>query len=66
MKGYFVPQAHAIKKVVKIPVIGVGGITEPAYADRLVREGKVDLVAVGRSLYKDPEWAQSALKKLKA
>lgn len=66
VKGYFVPQAYAIKKVVKVPVIGVGGITDPEYADRLVREGKVDLVAVGRSLYKDPEWAQSALNKLKS
>jgi len=66
VKGYFVPQAHAIKKAVKIPVIGVGGITDPEYADRLIRDGEVDLVAVGRSLYKDPEWAQSAVKKLKA
>lgn len=64
VKGYFIPQAHAIKKAVKIPVIGVGGITEPAYADRLVREGKVDLVAVGRGLYEDPKWAQNALDKL--
>jgi 2,4-dienoyl-CoA reductase-like NADH-dependent reductase (Old Yellow Enzyme family) len=66
VKGYFVPQAQAIKKVVKVPVVGVGGITEPTYADRLVREGKVDLVAVGRGLYKDPQWAQSAVKTLKA
>jgi len=66
VKGYFVPQAHEIKKVVKIPVIGVGGITEPEYADRLVREGKVDFAAVGRALYKDPKWAQNAVKTLKA
>jgi len=66
LKGYFVPQAHAIKKVVKVPVVGVGGITEPRYADKLVREGKLDLVAVGRSIYKDPKCAQSAIKALKA
>jgi 2,4-dienoyl-CoA reductase-like NADH-dependent reductase (Old Yellow Enzyme family) len=64
VKGYFVPQAGAIKKVVHVPVIGVGGITEAAYADSLVREGSVDLVAVGRSLYKDPKWAESAVKAL--
>jgi 2,4-dienoyl-CoA reductase-like NADH-dependent reductase (Old Yellow Enzyme family) len=66
VKGYFVPQAHAIKKAVKVPVIGVGGITEPTYADRLVRERKVDLVAVGRGLYKDPQWAQTAVETLMA
>jgi 2,4-dienoyl-CoA reductase-like NADH-dependent reductase (Old Yellow Enzyme family) len=66
LKGYFVPQAHAIKKVVKVSVVGVGGITEPRYADKLVREGKLDLVAVGRSIYKDPKCAQSAIKALKA
>jgi 2,4-dienoyl-CoA reductase-like NADH-dependent reductase (Old Yellow Enzyme family) len=66
VKGYFVPQAYEIKKTVKIPVIGVGGITEAEYADRLVREGKVDLVAVGRALWKDPKWAEKAVEALEA
>jgi 2,4-dienoyl-CoA reductase-like NADH-dependent reductase (Old Yellow Enzyme family) len=62
--GYFVPQASAIKKAVHVPVIGVGGITEAAYADSLIREGSVDLVAVGRSLFKDPKWAENTVKAL--
>jgi NADPH2 dehydrogenase len=66
VKGYFVPQACAIKKVVRAPVIGVGGITEAEYADKLVRDGKVDLVAVGRALWSDPRWAEKAVKTLKA
>ena len=61
MKGYFVPQAEAIKKSVKIPVIGVGGITTPEFADELVREGKIDLVAVGRAFWSDAEWAEKAI-----
>jgi NADPH2 dehydrogenase len=65
-KGYFIPQAHEIKKAVKAPVIGVGGITDAEYADRLVRDGKVDLVAVGRALWKDPKWAEKAVETLKA
>jgi 2,4-dienoyl-CoA reductase-like NADH-dependent reductase (Old Yellow Enzyme family) len=44
----------------------VGGITEAKYADRLVREGNVDLVAVGRALWKDPKWAEKAVETLKA
>jgi 2,4-dienoyl-CoA reductase-like NADH-dependent reductase (Old Yellow Enzyme family) len=66
VKGYFVPQAYEIKKAVRAPVIGVGGITEAEYADRLVREGKVDLVAVGRALWKDPKWAEKTVEALKA
>jgi len=65
VKGYFVPQAYEIKKAVKIPVIGVGGIGEPEYADSLVREEKVDLVAVGRALWKDPQWVKKAIELLK-
>ncbi len=64
IQGYFVPQAEQIKKVVDIPVIGVGGITEPEYADMLIQEKKVDLVAVGRALLKDPDWAIKAIKTL--
>ena len=66
VKGYFVPQAYEIKKAVRVPVIGVGGITEAEYADMLVRDGKVDLVAVGRAFWKDPKWAEKAVEALKA
>jgi len=64
VKGYFIPQANAIKKAVKVPVIGVGRITEPEYADKLVRDELVDLVAVGRALWRDPEWAKKAVEML--
>jgi 2,4-dienoyl-CoA reductase-like NADH-dependent reductase (Old Yellow Enzyme family) len=64
-QGYFIPQARRIKKAVSIPVIGVGGITEPEYANKLVKEGYVDLVAVGRELLRDPDWATKAIKKLR-
>lgn len=64
IQGYFIPQAQQIREVVDIPVVGVGGITEPKYADKLIEECKVDLVAVGRELVKDPEWAGKAIKTL--
>jgi NADPH2 dehydrogenase len=64
-KGYFVPQAAEIKKAVSVPVIGVGGITEPEFADKLVSEGKVDLVAVGRAFWSDSQWAEKAIDTLK-
>ncbi len=65
IKGYFIPQAQEIKKSVKVPVIGVGGITDAEFADRLIVDGKVDLVAVGRALWHDNEWSQKAAQTLR-
>jgi 2,4-dienoyl-CoA reductase-like NADH-dependent reductase (Old Yellow Enzyme family) len=61
VRGYFVSQAAAVKCEVSVPVIGVGGIREAEFADSLVQEGKVDLVAVGIALWRDAQWAQNAL-----
>jgi len=65
IQGYFVPQAQEIKDIVGAPVIGVGGIKDPLYADKLVREGKIDLVAIGRGLLDDPDWAKKTISKLR-
>jgi 2,4-dienoyl-CoA reductase-like NADH-dependent reductase (Old Yellow Enzyme family) len=61
IQGYFVNSAHEIREVVNVPVVGVGGINDPHFADKLVRDGMVDLVAVGTALLKDSEWAVRAL-----
>jgi NADPH2 dehydrogenase len=66
IKGYFIPQAHQLKKAVNVPVIGVGGITEAQFANQLINDGKVDLVAVGRALWHDSEWAQKAVRILRS
>lgn len=63
-QGYFIPQAQQIKKAVNIPVIGVGGIKDPAFANSLIKKRKVDLVAVGRELLRHPNWATNAIKRL--
>jgi 2,4-dienoyl-CoA reductase-like NADH-dependent reductase (Old Yellow Enzyme family) len=64
VKGYFVPQAREIRKAVHVPVIGVGGIKDPLFADKLVRDEMVDLVAVGRVLLKEPDWVDRAIQRL--
>ena len=61
-QGYFIPQAQKIKKVVDIPIIGVGRITQLEYANKVIQEEKVDLVAVGRALLRDPDWAAKITK----
>ena len=62
--GFFIPQAAAVKKAVDVPVIGVGGIKTPKEADDIIRSGKVDLIAIGRALVKDPNWASKAIDSL--
>jgi 2,4-dienoyl-CoA reductase-like NADH-dependent reductase (Old Yellow Enzyme family) len=66
IQGYFIPQAEAVKAETHVPIIGVGSITQPEFADNLVQSGKVDLVAIGRSLLHDNEWAEKALQTLGA
>lgn len=63
-QGYFVPYAREVGEVVSIPVIGVGGVTDPVYANELVKDGGVDLIAVGRAQLNDPTWARRAAEKL--
>ncbi len=58
--GCFVHLAEAVKKAVSIPVIAVGRIKDPVMADRLIAEGRADLVAMGRPHLVDPELAAKA------
>ena len=58
--GLQVPFAEWIKNCVKVPVIAVGKIRSPAMADDIIRTGKADFVAIGRSLLADPDWPKKA------
>lgn len=62
--GYFVPHASAVRDAVGLPVIGVGGITTAEEADAIIGSGRVDLVAIGRAILREPKWAAQALVKL--
>ncbi|MCL4458538.1 MAG: NADH:flavin oxidoreductase [Chloroflexi bacterium] len=59
--GYNAPYAARIKRVVKVPVITVGKIADPAVATNILEEGLADMVAVGRGLIVDPEVAAKML-----
>jgi len=54
-QGGFINLAEAIKKIVDVPVIGVGRIVDPRMADRFIQEGKVDIIHMARQLICDPE-----------
>lgn len=62
-QGYFVPLAGRIRRAAGVPVIGVGNVRDPEYADRAVRE-TLDLVAIGRVQLSNPRWAAEARVKL--
>jgi len=63
-QGYFVPMAAAIRTEVGVPVVVAGGITDPHFADQVIRSGEVDLVAIGRAMLAHPNWAVEARAKL--
>ena len=48
--------AEGIKKVVNVPVIAVGRIT-PEAGEKIIEEGKADLIAIGKGMLADPEIA---------
>jgi len=51
--------AEAVKSVVSIPVITVGRI-DPLLGERILAEGRADLIAIGRALIADPYLPQKA------
>jgi 2,4-dienoyl-CoA reductase-like NADH-dependent reductase (Old Yellow Enzyme family)/thioredoxin reductase len=59
-EGFQVEQAEAIKKSTHKPVSIVGRIVDPVMAAKIIREGRADLVYMGRALIADPELPRKA------
>jgi len=59
-KACLAGSAGAIKKALNIPVMAVGRINDPLVAERILAEGKADLVCMGRGLLADPELPKKA------
>jgi 2,4-dienoyl-CoA reductase-like NADH-dependent reductase (Old Yellow Enzyme family) len=53
--GGFIHYPEAIKKVVNIPVIGVGNFVDVKMADEFIQQEKADIIYMGRQLIVDPE-----------
>jgi 2,4-dienoyl-CoA reductase-like NADH-dependent reductase (Old Yellow Enzyme family)/thioredoxin reductase len=52
-QGCLVEYAAAVKAAVDLPVIAVGRIWDPRYAEQVLQAGQADLVAIGRQLIAD-------------
>jgi 2,4-dienoyl-CoA reductase-like NADH-dependent reductase (Old Yellow Enzyme family) len=58
----FLDYAADIRALVKVPVIAVGRLGDPATAAEAVARGKADFVALGRPLIADPAWVNKLLR----
>lgn len=59
-QGFLLEDIERIKRSVSIPVIGGGRIVEPRMAEQALREGRLDMVALGREQIADPQWGAKA------
>lgn len=59
-EGWCTYAAEAIKNAVNIPVITSHTLRSPEYCDKIIAEGKVDMVGFSRQLLADPYWANKA------
>lgn len=59
-EGWTIYASEAIKKVVDIPVIISHSLRTPAFCDKVIGEGKTDMVGLSRQLLADPYWPVKA------
>ena len=58
--GFQVPLAEAVRKGADIATMAVGAILDGPQAESILQEGKADLIAIGREMLEDPNWAYHA------
>ncbi|MBV8471773.1 MAG: NADH:flavin oxidoreductase/NADH oxidase [Hyphomicrobiales bacterium] len=63
-EGYQVPFAERIRAEANVATMAVGLITTPAFADAVVRDGRADLIAIGREALFNPHWPLQAARAL--
>jgi 2,4-dienoyl-CoA reductase-like NADH-dependent reductase (Old Yellow Enzyme family)/thioredoxin reductase len=59
-KACLADSAAKIRKALQVPVMAVGRINDPVVAEEIIRDGKADLVCMGRGLLADPEMPKKA------
>jgi 2,4-dienoyl-CoA reductase-like NADH-dependent reductase (Old Yellow Enzyme family) len=62
--GYQVPFAERIRREAGVATTSVGLITTPEMAEEIVRNGRADMVALGRELLRNPYWPLQAARAL--
>lgn len=49
-----------LKQALNIPLVLSGGISDPYEAAELIKNGKADMISLGRQMLADPDWARKA------
>ncbi len=62
--GYQIPFAEQVRREAGIATAAVGLITTPELADEAIRNGRADLIALGRELLRHPTWPLEAAHRL--
>ena len=62
--GYQVRYSEPIRKEAGIATMAVGHIIHPLQAEQILQNGQADLIALGRELLYNPNWAIDAAQKL--
>ena len=62
--GYQVPLAERVRVGAGIATAAVGMITQAQHADEIVRNGRADVVLLGRESLRDPQWPLRAARAL--
>jgi 2,4-dienoyl-CoA reductase-like NADH-dependent reductase (Old Yellow Enzyme family) len=55
-EGPWLPVAGQVKRAISIPVIGVGRVKRPQVAEQALKNGDIDLVAIGRASITDSDF----------
>jgi 2,4-dienoyl-CoA reductase-like NADH-dependent reductase (Old Yellow Enzyme family)/thioredoxin reductase len=59
-QGWNTYAAEEVKKHVHIPVITSHTLRDPAYCEKILAEGRADMVGLSRQMIADPYWAHKA------
>jgi len=60
-RGNFVYLAEEMKKVVNVPVVAAYRINDPILADKIIADGRADLIGMCRALIADPDLPNKAM-----
>lgn len=60
-EGCFLFLCDMVRQYTRLPVCGVGGLTDPDFVERQLAEGRIDCAAMSRQLIADPDWPGKVL-----
>lgn len=55
-EGCFLKFCDQVRRLTKLPVCGVGGLTDPDFVEEQLKNGRMDCAAMSRQLIADPAW----------